>query len=99
VSLYRPEVALAALTARVRFVVLDVETTPFDGGDRIVSVGIVQVDGRGQQLAAPVEWRCNPGVRIENTRIHRITDADVADQRPFHARLDGLAALHATHNT
>jgi DNA polymerase III epsilon subunit-like protein len=93
VSLYRPEVALAALTAGVRFVVLDVETTPSDDGDRIVSVGVVQVDGRGQRLAAPVEWRCNPGVRIENTRIHRITDADVADQQPFHARLDDLAGV------
>ena len=72
---------------------LDVETTPSDDGDRIVSVGVVQVDGRGQRLAAPVEWRCNPGVRIENTRIHRITDADVADQQPFHARLDDLAGV------
>jgi DNA polymerase III epsilon subunit-like protein len=32
-------------------------------------------------------------VRIENTRIHRITDADVADQQPFHARLDDLAGV------
>ena len=91
-SVYRPEVAFAALTDRVRFVVLDVETTPSDGGDRIVSVGIVQLTGRGP-VGTPVEWRCNPGVRIENTRIHRITDADVAGKEPFDARIDDLAGL------
>lgn len=57
-SLYRPEVALAALTAGVRFVVLDVETTPSNDGDRIVSVGLAQVDGHGKPLTGPVEWRC-----------------------------------------
>jgi DNA polymerase III epsilon subunit-like protein len=94
VSVYRPEVAFAALTDRVRFVVVDVETTPSDGGDRIVSVGIAQLTGRGP-LGTPVEWRCNPGVRIENTRIHRITDADVGDEEPFSARIDDLAGLLA----
>ncbi|WP_194290596.1 3'-5' exonuclease [Modestobacter roseus] len=92
-SLYRPEVALAALTAGVRFVVLDVETTPSDDGDHIVAVGIVQVDGHGKALAEPIEWRCNPGVRIENTRVHRLTDADVADEDPFGARIDQLARV------
>jgi DNA polymerase III epsilon subunit-like protein len=92
VSVYHPEVAFAALTDRVRFVVLDVETTPSDGGDRIVSVGLAQLAGRGP-VGTPVEWRCNPGVRIENTRIHRITDADVAHEEPFSARIDDLAGL------
>lgn len=84
-------VALAALSDGVRFVVCDLETTPSDDGERLISVGVVQVDGRGQQLAAPIEWLCNPRCKIENTRIHG--HADVANEPPFTAHLDELAEL------
>ncbi len=92
----RPEVALAALTAGVRFVVVDVETTPADDGDHILSVGVVQIDGHGLPLAPPVEWRCDPGVRIENTRDHGLTDADVAGKRPFADLAPQLAGVLMT---
>lgn len=95
-SLLRPEVALAGLTDRVRFVVLDVETTTSDGGDRIVSGGVVQVSGRGAALVEPIEWFCPPGVPIENTHFHGVTEADVAGQAPFSARIDELAAVLRT---
>jgi len=92
-SYRRPEVTLAALTTGVRFVVVDVETTPADDGDHILSVGVVQVAGHGAQLATPVEWRCDPGVRIENTRVHGLTDADVAGERPFADLVPRLATV------
>jgi len=90
VSILRPDVALAALTDRVRFVVLDTETRPSNGGDRAVSVGFVQVDGRGQTLHPGVEWVCNPGSPIENTRYHGLTDTDVVGQPPLSIRMDAL---------
>lgn len=92
-STLRRDVALASLTARTRFVVLDVETTPSETGDRVVSVGAVQVDGRGQRRAEPIEWLCQPGVPVENTRVHGLTDTDLLGHPTLAARLDDLADL------
>jgi DNA polymerase III epsilon subunit-like protein len=94
-SAYPPDVALAALTHGVRFCVCDLETTTSESGDRVVSVGIVQVNGRGKELAPPVYWLCDPGCKIENTRIHGIKDSDVVKEQPFSVRLDELEALLA----
>jgi DNA polymerase III epsilon subunit-like protein len=91
---FRPELALATLTSGVRFVVLDTETTPSEGGNRILSLGAVQVDGRGgTELGPEVYWLCNPGRRVENSYIHSLTDADVVDEQPFSTHLDELDML------
>jgi DNA polymerase III epsilon subunit-like protein len=90
---FNRDVALAALTSGVRFCVLDVETTTSETGNRIVSVGIVQVDGHGSELARPIYWLCNPGCAIETAYIHSITDDDVANEQPFSVHLEELDAL------
>ena len=37
-----------------------------------------------------------PGVRIEETRVHRLTDADVSDEEPFSDRIDQLTSVLTT---
>lgn len=65
---------------------LDVETTGRDASvDRVVELGIVV--GRGGDVVARYNWLVNPGMPIpeEVTKIHGITDADVADKPRFEA--------------
>ncbi len=82
------EVALRRLTRRTRWVVLDVETTNSDQGKRILSVGINQwrMDPTtSQPTPAPTEWWVDPGLPVENTRIHHITTQLLAERKavPF----------------
>lgn len=82
------EVALRRLTRRTRWVVLDVETTNSDQGKRILSVGINhwRMDPTtSQPTPPPTEWWVDPGVPVENTRIHHITTQLLADRKavPF----------------
>ena len=82
------EVAMRALTRNTRWVVLDIETTPADDGQHVVSIGINQwrMDPTtAQPTPGPVEWFVDPGVPIENTRIHHITAATLTDNHaePF----------------
>ncbi len=81
---------LRRLTRAVRWVVLDVETTDSDTGKHIVSVGIHQWRNdptEAQPVPPPLEWFVEPGVPIENSRIHRITNALLEQQQapPFAA--------------
>lgn len=61
------------------YVVVDVETTGFNGQrDRIVQIGIVNANGD-----ALLDMLVNPGVPIPNSHIHGITDAMVKDAPKF----------------
>lgn len=65
---------------------LDVETTGRDASvDRVVELGIVV--GRRGDVVARYNWLINPGMPIpeEVSKIHGITDADVADKPRFEA--------------
>lgn len=65
---------------------LDVETTGRDASvDRVVELGIVV--GRNGDVVARYNWLVNPGMPIpeEVSKIHGITDADVADKPRFEA--------------
>src|SRR5690606_24842090 len=66
--------------------VVDVETCPSDHGDRVVSIAIDT--WRNGRHRATWSTLVNPGVPITNTHIHRLTDADVANARPFAAIRD-----------
>ncbi len=72
------------LNLRKPLVVIDLETTGVSiATDRIVEISALKVSPEGEQ-----EWltmRLNPGIPIspEATRIHGITDADVADKPHF----------------
>lgn len=73
---------------------LDIESTGLNRArDRIVELAllILQPDGRVDERVR----RFNPGIPIppEATAVHRISDADVADEEPFRRRARSLAAL------
>jgi DNA polymerase III epsilon subunit-like protein len=65
------------------FVVIDVETCPADDGNHIISIAAATVR-RGARRGLWSKF-VNPGVPITNTRIHGLTDADVAAHPPFSA--------------
>jgi len=82
------QVALRNLTRLTRWVVLDIETTNSDDGQHVLSIGINQwrMDASATQpTPGPVEWFVDPGVRIENTRVHRINAQTLKDKhaQPF----------------
>lgn len=94
------QVALRALTRNTRWVVLDIETTNSDDGQRVLSIGINQwrLDPtQAQPTPGPVEWFVEPGVPIENTRVHHITAKTLAASRarPFAVHLGALNAVLA----
>jgi len=63
---------------------IDTETTGRDSAvDRLVEVGIVL--GQGGEITARHSWLINPQMAIpeESSKIHGITDADVADKPIF----------------
>lgn len=89
------EVAMRALTRNTRWVVLDLETTPSDDGQHVVSIGINhwRMDPTTEQpTPSPVEWFVDPGVPIENTRFHHITAKTLTDNRaePFACYINRL---------
>lgn len=66
---------------------IDIESTGVDPAtDRILSVG-VHKRWLPQNLTSGNEWKFNPGRPIppESTKIHHITDEDVANEPPFTA--------------
>lgn len=77
-----------------RLAVFDLETTGTDRlSDRVVEVAAIRF-GTGGEVAT-FDRRVNPGVRIprESTRVHGISDADVAACPPFAALAPELAAF------
>lgn len=76
--------------AAARFVVIDTETTGLHAyaGDEIVSIALLEFVGL-QPTGREFERLVNPGRTIPaaSTRIHGITDADVADAPPLSALL------------
>jgi DNA polymerase-3 subunit epsilon len=86
--------ALFGLCGDRRLAVFDLETTGTDRlTDRIVEVAAVRFGREGD--IATFDRRVNPGMRIprESTRIHGISDADVAGCPPFPAIAAELAAF------
>ena len=80
--------ALAALPA----IALDLETTGLDVADgRVVQIGAVAMRGPVVLSEPRIDTHVDPGIPIPatSTRIHGITDADVADAPRFH-KLIGL---------
>lgn len=78
----RSDIALAGLTEGIRFVSVDVETTPSDAGTRIISVGVVPWS-HGGGTGKGTEFLVNPGVPIENTHIHGLANDTVANEPDF----------------
>ena len=66
------------------FAVVDLETTGLypDSGDRIVEIAIVVMNSRGEVLR---DWssKIHPGRKISATKVHGLTDQDVADSPKF----------------
>jgi DNA polymerase-3 subunit epsilon len=82
------------LCAERPLAVFDLETTGTDRlSDRIVEVAVVRF-GKGGQVAT-LDRRVNPGVKIprESTRVHGISDADVAECPAFAALAPELVAF------
>lgn len=82
------------------YIVLDTETTGFEpyGGDALVQVAFIEYHGlepSGREFCSLV----NPGRPIppRATRIHGITDADVATAPPIEDLIDDIVALIDQH--
>ncbi len=77
-------------------VFFDLETTGLNmKSDRIIELALIRVSPQGDVLERV--RRFNPGIPIppEATAVHGITDADVADEAPFCARVRSLEELLA----
>ena len=77
--------------------VIDFETTGLAPGvDRVVEVSVVRIDP-GEEPRLVLDTLINPHRRVAGTRIHGITDADVADAPNFQEVTgDLLAALQGS---
>lgn len=86
-------VALGALWAGLRLVVIDVETCQAADGDHIVSFAAVTC--RNARITSTFAVPVNPGVPIDaNTmKVHGITDDHVADEARFGSWEPRLSAL------
>lgn len=74
---------------------MDVETTPSDDGDRVLSIGVVTctvTSGGSVAVTGTLDLLCDPGVPIENRWFHGIRDADVAGKPPPAAHIPALNA-------
>lgn len=74
--------------------VIDIESTgPIPRSDRIIDLAVIRIDLDGRRETRT--YRVNPGVPIpeETTRIHGITDADVAGSPPFASIAPAVFAL------
>lgn len=77
------------------FAVVDVETTGLDPQrNRIIDVGIVLLNSEG---VVEGEWQSlvNPGVPVEATFVHGLSDADVTEAPSFTALLPQIIELLA----
>jgi DNA polymerase-3 subunit epsilon len=75
-------------------VFFDLETTGLNlKSDRIIELALIRVSPQGDVLERV--RRFNPGIPIppEATAVHGITDADIADEAPFCARVRALEEL------
>jgi DNA polymerase III epsilon subunit-like protein len=100
---------LAALWARLRLVVIDVETVSADDGLHVVEVGVV-ICRDARRTSRTWVARINPGVPVDarSRAVHGIDDADLVDEPPFgHVApelsrrlrgLDGETVMLAGHN-
>jgi DNA polymerase-3 subunit epsilon len=90
----RPDGPLSAALDGCRFAVVDVETTGMRarGGDRIVEVAVVAIDGGETRVA--FHSLVNPGVRLSPfvTRLTGITDAQVTGAPRFQEIADAVLA-------
>ncbi len=69
--------------AETPIAVIDFETTGLSpGGDRVIEVSVVRRDP-GEKPRLVFDTLVNPGRRVAATRIHGITDADVAEAPTF----------------
>ncbi len=72
------------LNLRKPIIFFDLETTGVNiSRDRIIEISYIKVKPDGTETSA--EYRVNPEMPIpaESTAVHHITDADVADKKPF----------------
>jgi DNA polymerase III epsilon subunit family exonuclease len=87
------------LTAQT-YIVFDLETTGLSpkGGDQIVAIGAVRLDGLGQRQGEPFHALVNPGRKIpaRSTRFHGITDDMVRDAPGVPVALREFAAYCGT---
>ena len=88
---HRPpsHIALAALPG----IALDLETTGLDVVHaRIVGIGAVAMRGPEVLDAPRIDTRVNPGIPTgsDSTRIHRLTDGDVADAPRFSELIESV---------
>jgi len=77
-------------------VVFDTETTGCTGGDRVVSLGAVRLD-EGLEPEATLHLVFAPGIRchVGARRVHGLSDAFLARQRPFARHAAEIAAFFA----
>src|SRR3954447_5753566 len=75
--------------------VIDVETTGlFPRSDRIVEIGLVLLDDRGE-VEAEFQTLVNPGRDVGPTALHGIKAADVAEAPTFAQLAPSLRSLRA----
>lgn len=89
----RPDLATrhAALWQGLTVVSLDVETCTADDGDHVIALGAVKVFE--DKVVDTLTRLVNPGVPVNHTQIHGLTDADVAGAQDFAALEPVLTAL------
>ena len=72
----------AAPLAGATFVAFDTETTGFSpANERIIEIGAVKY--RDGKIVASTHWLINPGIPINNSSVHHITDEMVSGHPPF----------------
>jgi len=75
-------VLFATPLAETTFVAFDTETTGFSPAkERIIEIGAVKY--RNGKIVASNHWLINPGIPINNSFVHNITDEMVAGHPPF----------------
>lgn len=74
--------ALATPLAETTFVAFDVETTGFSPAkERIIEIGAVKY--RNGKIVESTHWLIQPGIPINNSFVHHITDETVAGHPAF----------------
>ena len=74
--------AFATSLAETTFVAFDVETTGFSpANERIIEIGAVKY--RNGKIVESTHWLIQPGIPINNSSVHHITDETVAGHPRF----------------